>query len=311
MKEHITSQAPDATAAAGWLTERGPPTTAPDAFLQDYDRERGGSFVVQGMAGYGFDLTKVVFEKGDMITKVYDIARTGEVKVAILNMANARSPGGGFLGGCRAQEEQLCHRSDLFLRLKMHRFRNEEHIPKGTCLVTRNVDIFRDSTYEEVAGVRVTVLSAAAKRYEAESDAQQDRGLLAHLTTTWMAIISAASAAGAQEVILGALGCGAFNNPPHTVGRALAIALRQCSPGMVQAIRVVIMEDHNSNGQNFEGFQAGFREEVVSDANANGGGGGGGGGGGVGGGGGEDSMHALPVASRSKPPSHSQAQPRT
>ena len=148
VKEHITSQAPDATAAAGWLTERGPPTTAPDAFLQDYDRERGGSFVVQGMAGYGFDLTKVVFEQGDMITKAYDIAGTGEVKVAILNMANARSPGGGFLGGCRAQEEQLCHRSDLFLRLKMHRFGNEEHIPQGTCLVTRNVDIFRDSTYE-------------------------------------------------------------------------------------------------------------------------------------------------------------------
>ena len=36
-----------------------------------------------------------------------------------------------------------------------------------------------------------------------------------------------------------------------------------------------------------------------------------GGGGELGNGGGEDSMHALPVASRSKPPSHSQAQPRT
>ena len=275
VKKHITSQAPDATAAAGWLTQRGRPTTPPDAWLQGYDMERGGSFAVQGMAGCGFDLTKVEFEQGDMITKAYDIAGTGEVKIAILNMANAELPGGGFLRGCRAQEEQLCHRSDLFVRLKLHKFGNERHIPHGTCLVTRNVDIFRDGDYEEVAGVRVAVLSAAAPYHKTKSDAQQDRGLLDHLTTTWMAIISAASAAGAQEVILGALGCGAFNNPPHTVGRALAIALRQGSPGMVQAIRVVIMEDHNSNGQNFQGFKAGFDEEVASDANANGGGGGG------------------------------------
>ena len=95
------------------------------------------------------------------------------------------------------------------------------------------------SNYEEVTALAtLAVLSAAAwhRQYTAESDAQGGPGLLVHLTKTLMAVISAANAAGVQEVILGALGCGAFDDPPRVVGPALAIALRQGSPGMVQAV---------------------------------------------------------------------------
>jgi hypothetical protein len=42
----------------------------------------------------------------------------GLTRVAVLNMANARTPGGGFRRGCGAQEENMHRRSDLHLYLE-------------------------------------------------------------------------------------------------------------------------------------------------------------------------------------------------
>ena len=112
---------------------------------------------------------------------------------------------------------------------------------------------------------------------------------------------------------------------PHTHQSAIApyfavaaAAFEAYSPTAVcrEALSTKVVQAGEGGGGEGGGGGGG---DVGGDGEGGGGGGGGeggrglggGGGGGVGGGGGEDSMHALPVASRSKPPSHSQAQPRT
>jgi len=216
-----------------------------------------------------------------MITYAYGVAQQSK-SVAVLNMANAVSPGGGFLGGARAQEEQLCHRSSLFPRLKLHKYYNEQnYIAESTCLVTPQVHILRDGfdtehatadsqLFGECATASVTVLSAAARRYGSIGDAQRDSGLPGRMVQTWKAVLSAASASGASQLVVSALGCGAFNNPPQLVGRALAVALSECSPGScLEEVHVVIMEDHNSHGRNEKQFREGFDDSESGGAAGN------------------------------------------
>jgi len=246
-----------------WLLSRDRPSQPPPVALRAFDQDRGSTFAVQPRSGAGFS-GQVSFHKGDMITHAYDLARKGGTHVAALNMANQFVPGGSFLGGARAQEEQFCHRSDLFPRLKVHKFYNDElYIGTGACLVTRGVDIMRSdkgSGFQPMDPTRVTVLSAAAKNYHNADLAKADPQLPVRMLDTWRAVLSAAGACDAEQLVLSALGCGAFCNPPEAVGRSLALALQECNPGAkLREVHVVIYEDHNSGGVNFSQFVGGYR----------------------------------------------------
>ena len=257
--KHMTQDMPG---VANWLLHRGKPATPPPEGLIHMDRARSGTFSVNSASGGGFK-GPIVFHKGDMITYAYNLAQSKSV--AVLNMANATRPGGGFLSGARAQEEQLCHRSSLFPRLKLFKYNNEKYISESTCLVTPQVEILRtgfipdSEPFALCPPVSVTVLSAAAKQYASLDEAKSDSKLLDRMVDTWKAVLSAANASGNTHLVVSALGCGAFNNPPQMVGTAFAIALRECNPGnALEEVHVVIMEDHNSDGVNFTEFRSGF-----------------------------------------------------
>lgn len=257
--KHMAQDMPD---VAEWLLQQGKPTTPPPEALIQMDRGLSGTFSVNSASGGGFK-GPIIFHEGDMITHAYDLAQSKSV--AVLNMANATKPGGGFLSGARAQEEQLCHRSSLFPRLRLFKFNNEKYISESTCLVTPQVEILRNGfipNFEPFAPcppVSVTVLSAAAKQYDSLDEAKSDSKLLGRMVQTWKAVLSAASASRNTHLVVSALGCGAFNNPPRMVGSAFVIALRECNPGdTLKEVHVVIMEDHNSGGVNFKEFRCGF-----------------------------------------------------
>jgi uncharacterized protein (TIGR02452 family) len=107
----------------------------------------------------------------------------GAERVAVLNMANHKRPGGGFLTGAGAQEEALCRRSTLFLHLtqtqgtlgKMYPF------PKQVSAIwTPGVRVFRDedtahcAVWPERERFNVGVITAAAIQDPALDRTQQD-----------------------------------------------------------------------------------------------------------------------------------------
>ena len=57
----------------------------------------------------------------------------------VLNMASDKNPGGGWLGGARAQEEALCRRSTLILTLS----REYYPIPSTSAVYSPSVVVFR------------------------------------------------------------------------------------------------------------------------------------------------------------------------
>ncbi|KAF4978917.1 hypothetical protein FZEAL_4803 [Fusarium zealandicum] len=157
-------------------------------------------------------------------------------RVAVLNMASHVSPGGGWLKGARAQEEALCYRSSLYLSLHRRYYPWKQRMG----IYTPDVVIIRsdqDSGHKllvpEVSIEDlpvVSVLSIAALRTPpVETVAQNtpggtvDRVVFAkasdrELTKLKMRLcLRMAANCDHGLLVLGALGCGAFRNPPKEV----------------------------------------------------------------------------------------------
>ena len=166
------------------------------------------------------------------------------LKIAVLNFASSTNPGGGVTSGASAQEECLCRVSTLYPCLKdesmwdafyaPHRkARNPLH--NDDIIYTKDVIVFKDDDYQPLPKTfAVDVITCAAptlreqssNRYNpSDGDKAPDitpEDLLALHEKRGRQILSAAAANGAQVIILGAFGCGAFKNDPAIVAQAYA-----------------------------------------------------------------------------------------
>lgn len=157
--------------------------------------------------------------------KTADLKASGS-GVAVLNMASALSPGGGFLNGASSQEESLCMRTTLLPSLKDDYYR----LPELGAIFTPDVLVFRDEEAEEVLDKRnrwfVDCISAAMLR-DPESDRDElGRGSYVHqkdrelVLQKMKMILRIAQAKGVQKLVLGAWGCGVYGNPVGEVATA-------------------------------------------------------------------------------------------
>ena len=177
---------------------------------------------------------------GEAVHRVWPALR----HVAVLNFANAITPGGGFLQGARAQEEQLCRMSTLYPSLTSDRaparaFYGQQAAARDAraldlVRVTPGVVFFRDDAFQLLDNAaRATVLTCAAPdlgSLRAQMAAGQVPGdalasVPAILARRARLIVQAAAAIGVDDLVLGAWGCGAFRNDPHVVARAFRDAL--------------------------------------------------------------------------------------
>jgi len=149
------------------------------------------------------------------------------VRIGVLNMASALRPGGGVLNGAVAQEESICMRSTLYPSLNESFYR----IPENAAIYSPDIVVFRDSLQQDLPKSEwffVDVISCAAIRdpdvvvktkngvekefYESEQD-YEIMLMKARL------IMQIAKQKQISHLVLGALGCGVFRNPPEEVAR--------------------------------------------------------------------------------------------
>lgn len=158
--------------------------------------------------------------------------------VCILNMASPLRPGGGFLEGATSQEEFLCMRTTLYASLWDDFYR----LPEVGGIMTPDVLVHRDSTHdaEDLPNRErffVDVISAGMLRFPETNSAarategqegegaacscgvsycDRDRELV---TRKMRGVLRMAQQQGAQKLILGAWGCGAYGNPVKEVAK--------------------------------------------------------------------------------------------
>ena len=162
-------------------------------------------------------------------------------RTAVLNFASATNPGGGVEKGASAQEECLCRVSTLYPCLADQKMRASFYTPhrkNGNALhnddiiYTPNVLVIKDDDHNLLSEpFSVDIISCAAPNLRERPSNQYNTGdtikvqisddeLLALHEKRARKIFSSAIANGVEILILGAFGCGAFQNDPHIVAQA-------------------------------------------------------------------------------------------
>ena len=172
-----------------------------------------------------------------------------EARVAVMNFANAFHPGGGVAGGASAQEECLCRTSTLYpvldrreMKDTYYRHHYELNSPKATdsLIYTKGVvvcktDEDRPRRMPREQWVTVDVITIAAPDLRDQSNfffdlvnggaAMSGDELFECHVKRITHMLTCAAAQGAQILVLGAFGCGAFQNDPEVVAAAFKKAL--------------------------------------------------------------------------------------
>ncbi|KAL8715274.1 MAG: hypothetical protein Q9220_001232 [cf. Caloplaca sp. 1 TL-2023] len=145
--------------------------------------------------------------------------------VLVLNMANARYAGGGWLKGAIAQEEALCYRSSLSfsLKLRFYPMSDRAAIYSPTVVVIREslakghrlLDLGKP---EELPVVSVVSMAAVKdpsieRRLNDGEETYRNSADRELMRSKIRMILRVAVAKGHRKLVLGALGCGAFGNP--------------------------------------------------------------------------------------------------
>ncbi|KAH3948024.1 hypothetical protein HBI24_204150 [Parastagonospora nodorum] len=169
-------------------------------------------------------------------SNVISSASRKQKPVAVLNLASERSAGGGWQNGALAQEEALCYRSSLYLSLHKSYY----PLPSLSAIYSPSVLIIRDAMSrghslltpaEQPANLPVTsVISVAALRYPALTDDKKsfkNEGQRAETKRKIRLTLRVAALGGHTKLVMGALGCGVFGNPPKEVADCFLEVFRE------------------------------------------------------------------------------------
>lgn len=158
-----------------------------------------------------------------------------EDQVAVLNFASAKHPGGGWLNGSEAQEENLARASSLYHALASdasparHHYSGKTGDYDGlythTVIHSPHVVVFRDDRTSALLeeSYEVTMLTAAAPNAGRAVKAGVPREeIVAVLRARACRVLDVAASMGHRALVLGAWGCGVFGNDPDDVVAAFA-----------------------------------------------------------------------------------------
>lgn len=179
-------------------------------------------------------------------------------RTVVLNFASYKNAGGGFINGAMAQEEALCHVSTLYPVISAFEERyyepNRHNLNRGLytdrALYSRDIIFFDKDGGEHKADV-ITCASpnnSIAFRYEARFSGEENEKALSDRIKF---IRDICLNVRADNVILGAWGCGVFAQDPFYVATEFRKAFENTGINCIYAI---------PDEKNFRAFETAFRQ---------------------------------------------------
>ena len=172
-------------------------------------------------------------------------------RIAVMNFANAFHAGDGVTKGSSVQEECLCRTSTLYkllyrrtLKDSFYKHHSNLNTPKasdslvyteGVVICKTDEDLPKRMSKEDWVMVDVITIAALDLRDKSNKHAplvnggtyMNDAELFGYHVKRAIHMLTCAAAQMADVLVLGAFGCGVFQNNPEVVARACKIALQE------------------------------------------------------------------------------------
>lgn len=192
---------------------------------------------------------KIVLEPETTTEAIFRYVGRGK-KVAALNFASYKEPGGKFLEGSTAQEESLCHTSFLYNVLcecSDYYEENRKNLNRGlytnAAIYSPDVGFTKDGGFNWASADIITC--AAPNWGTAERNGVNHNENLLALTSRCLFILNIALANKVDTLILGAYGCGVFKQNPAEVCSIFLKLLDKCGKAFDTIVFAIPADGNN------------------------------------------------------------------
>lgn len=218
-------------------------------------------------------IVEVTAESSTVAARRLAAQHPGTVATAVLNFASARNPGGGYVRGAKAQEEALCRASALYETLLEAPEYYEIHRAEVSTFYTDRVihspgvPVFRDDRGTLLdtpfrAGFLTSPAPNAGTIRRQEPDREPE--IPAALARRAQLVLEVAALHGYRGLVLGAWGCGVFQNDPAQVAEAFRALLAGRFAGAFERVVFGVLDRKAETRETFEGVLADLSEGVAS-----------------------------------------------
>lgn len=185
-------------------------------------------------------------------------------RIACLNFASAKNAGGGFLNGSQAQEESIARATGLYPSQLLAEDYYKYHRKLGTCLYSDHmiyspqVPIIKHedgSPMDEAmlcSIISSPAVNAGVVRRQEKSRADQ---IIPVMQTRIDKLLSLFAEKGEEILVLGAWGCGVFQNEPDEIAKLFYEALHNRFQDVFEQVEFAV---YSSNPRFIKPFEAYF-----------------------------------------------------
>lgn len=162
----------------------------------------------------------IIILEENCIKTLIDISnKYNQNTIGLLNFASARHPGGGFITGASAQEECICRCSNLYNQQLNSIYyeinAKSKSITYTDTMIITNTSFFRDENYKflnEIINCCVITCPAVNMKFAKNTPEAQ-----LTMKNRMRKIIETFIENNQENIILGAYGCGVFENNPTKI----------------------------------------------------------------------------------------------